>query len=153
MKWPLLLLAATLNLPGAGVLPDGVTNTQQSADRPLSPPEALKRITVPPGFNVELFAGEPDVLQPIAFDFDDRGRVWVVESFSYPEFKPENEDRVIILNDANGDGKFDERKVFLTKGHRLSGITLGFGGVWLCSPPTLTGGEGFRCLDTPFPMS
>jgi putative membrane-bound dehydrogenase-like protein len=92
---------------------------------------------VPPGFHVELFAGEPDVLQPIAFDFDDRGRVWVVESFSYPEFKPENEDRVIILSDANGDGKFDERKVFLTKGHRLSGITLGFGGVWLCSPPRI----------------
>ncbi len=137
MKWPLLILAATLNSSGAGVLPDGVTNTQQSVDRPLSPQEALKRITVPPGFHVELFAGEPDVLQPIAFDFDDRGRVWVVESFSYPEFKPENRDRVIILSDANGDGKFDERKVFLTNGHRLSGITLGFGGVWLCSPPRI----------------
>jgi len=137
MKWPLLLLVATLNSPGAGVLPEGVTNTQQSADRPLSPQEALKRITVPPGFQVELFAGEPDVLQPIAFDFDDRGRVWVVESFSYPEFKPENHDRVVILSDTNGDGKSDERKVFLTKGHRLSGITLGFGGVWLCSPPRI----------------
>ena len=137
MKWPLLLLVATLNSSGAGVLPDGVTNTQQSADRPLSPQEALKRITVPPGFHVELFAGEPDVLQPIAFDFDDRGRVWVVESFSYPEFKPENKDRVTILSDANGDGKFDERKMFLTNGHRLSGITLGFGGVWLCSPPRI----------------
>jgi len=137
MKWPLLLLAATLSSSAAGVLPDGVTNTQQSVDRPLSPQEALKRITVPTGFHVELFAGEPDVLQPIAFDFDDRGRVWVVESFSYPEFKPENQDRVVILSDANGDGRFDERKVFLTKGHRLSGITLGFGGVWLCSPPRI----------------
>src|SRR4026207_910744 len=102
MKWPLLLLAATLNLPGAGALPDGVTNTQQSADRPLSPQEALKKITVPPGFRVELFAGDPDVLQPIAFDFDDRGRLWVVESFSYPEFKPENQDRVAILSDDDG---------------------------------------------------
>src|SRR4030095_7213615 len=132
MKWPLLLLAATLNSSGAGVLPDGVTNTQQSADRPLSPQEALKRITGPAGFHCELFAGEPDVLQPIAFDFDDRGRAWVVESFSYPEFKPENQDRVTVLSDDNGDGKFDTRKVFLDKGHRLSGITLGFGGVWLC---------------------
>ena len=137
MKWPLLFLVATLNSSGDAVLPDGVTNTQQSVDRPLSPQEALKRITVPPGFHVELFAGEPDVLQPIAFDFDDRGRVWVVESFSYPEFKPENRDRVTILSDTNGDGKFDERKIFLTKGHRLSGITLGFGGVWLCSPPRI----------------
>jgi putative membrane-bound dehydrogenase-like protein len=137
MRWPLLLLVVTLSSSRAGVLPEGVTNTQQSADRPLSPQEALKRITVPSGFHVELFASEPDVLQPIAFDFDDRGRVWVAESFSYPEFKPENQDRVVILSDANGDGKFDERKVFLTKGHRFSGITLGFGGVWLCSPPRI----------------
>ena len=56
MKWPLLFLVATLNSHGADVLPDGVTNTQQSADQPLSPREALQRITVPPGFHVELFA-------------------------------------------------------------------------------------------------
>jgi len=130
-------------------LPDGVTNTQQSADHPLSPQEALRKITVPPGFRVELFAGEPDVLQPIAFDFDDRGRLWVVESFSYPEFKPENQDRVAILSDDNGDGKFDTRKVFLAKGHRLSGITLGFGGVWLCSPPRIIFVPDANADDTP----
>jgi putative membrane-bound dehydrogenase-like protein len=104
---------------------------------------------VPPGFRVELFAGEPDVLQPIAFDFDDRGRLWVVESFSYPEFKPENQDRVAILSDDNGDGKFDTRKVFLAKGHRLSGITLGFGGVWLCSPPRIIFIPDANADDTP----
>ena len=133
-------LAISLSCAGltqAAGLPEGVTNTQNTADKPLLPQEALKRITVPAGFRVDLFAGEPDVMQPIAFDFDDRGRIWVVESFSYPEFKNEDQDRVIILADENGDGKFDKRKVFLEKGHRLSGITLGFGGVWLCSPPNL----------------
>src|SRR5688572_28808512 len=83
----LVAVFATVAIVEGAALPEGVTNTQQSADRPLSPQEALKKITVPPGFRVELFAGEPDVLQPIAFDFDDRGRLWVVESFSYPEFK------------------------------------------------------------------
>ena len=118
-------------------LPEGVTNTQNVLDRPLPPREALKKITVPEGFKVTLFAAEPDVHQPVAFDFDDRGRIWVVENFSYPDFKTENKDRVLILADKNNDGQFDERKVFLDNGRRLSGITWGFGGVWLCSPPEL----------------
>jgi putative membrane-bound dehydrogenase-like protein len=130
-------LTCVATAAGAAPLPDGVMNTQQAGDRPLSPTEALERITVPPGFRVQLFAAEPDVLQPIAFDFDDRGRLWVVECFSYPDFKRENQDRVVILSDDDGDGKFDTRKVFLTNGHRLSGLTVGFGGVWLCSPPNL----------------
>jgi putative membrane-bound dehydrogenase-like protein len=92
---------------------------------------------VPAGFRVTLFAAEPDVLQPIAFDFDDRGRLWVVENFSCPDFKREDVDRVVILADKDGDGRFDERKVFLEGGHRLSGIAYGFGGVWLCSAPHL----------------
>lgn len=72
-------------------------------------------------------------MQPIAFDFDDRGRLWVVECFSYPDFKVENRDRILIFTDRDGDGRFDERKVFLNQGRRLSGLTLGFGGVWVTS--------------------
>jgi putative membrane-bound dehydrogenase-like protein len=121
----------------SGPLPEGVVNTQQGQDKPLSPTASLERMAVPAGFRVQLFAAEPDVLQPIAFDFDDRGRLWVVECFSYPDFKRENQDRVLIFSDEDGDGKFDQRKVFLANGHRLSGITTGFGGVWLCSPPQL----------------
>jgi putative membrane-bound dehydrogenase-like protein len=131
-----LLLLAPL-FAAALELPPGVANTQNPADHPLSPQEALKRITLPEGFRVTLFAAEPDVLQPIAFDFDDRGRVWVVENFSYPDFKNEDADRVVILADRDGDGQSDERKVFLAGGHRLSGIAWGFGGVWLCSAPNL----------------
>jgi len=118
-------------------LPEGVMNTQNPQDKPISPQEALGRMKLPDGFQATLFAGEPDVMQPIAFDFDDRGWLWVIENFSYPEFKVEDKDRVVIYTDKDGDGRFDERKVFLENGHRLSGIALGFGGVWVCSAPNL----------------
>lgn len=126
------------NINGAAPsLPPGVTNTQNPKDVPLSPTEALKRMTLPEGFKATLFAGEPNVMQPIAFDFDDRGRLWVVECFSYPDFKEQGRDRILIFTDKDGDGQFDERKVFLDNGHRLSGIALGFGGVWVTSAPNL----------------
>lgn len=118
-------------------LPPGVVNTQNPKDKPLLPEEAVRRITVPDGFSVSLFAGEPEVMQPIAFDFDDRGRLWVVECFSYPDWKNENRDRIIIFTDKDGDGRFDERKVFYDKGRRFSGITLGFGGAWVTSTPEM----------------
>ncbi len=118
-------------------LPEPVRDTQNPKDKPLSPQAALEKLTVPDGFRVTLFAGEPDLLQPIAFDFDDRGRLWVVECFSYPDFKVEDRDRITIFADHDGDGRFDERKVFYDRGRRLSGIALGFGGVWVCSVPEL----------------
>ncbi len=118
-------------------LPSGVKNTQKAGDAPLAPAEALKRMTLPEGFRATLFAGEPDVMQPIAFDFDDRGRLWVAECFSYPDFKVQNRDRILIFTDKDGDGRFDERKVFLENVHRLSGLTVGFGGVWITSAPHL----------------
>lgn len=118
-------------------LPAGVVNTQNPKDKPISPQLALEKITLPPGFKVTLFAGEPNVMQPITFDFDDRGRLWVVENFSYPDNKRQDSDRVVIFTDKDGDGQFDDRKVFWDKGHRLSGMALGHGGVWLCSVPNL----------------
>lgn len=118
-------------------LPSGVANTQNPKDKPLPPHEALKRFTLPEGFKATLFAGEPDVMQPIAFDFDDRGRLWVVECFSYPDFKNQGRDRILVFTDKDGDGRFDTRKVFLDNGHRLSGIAIGFGGVWVTSAPNL----------------
>ena len=118
-------------------LPPGVVNTQKPGDKPLSPTEALARMKLPEGFKATLFAAEPDAMQPIAFDFDDRGRLWVVECFSYPDFKVEDRDRILIFTDKDGDGHFDERKVFLDNGHHLSGIAIGFGGVWVTSAPNL----------------
>jgi putative membrane-bound dehydrogenase-like protein len=105
----------------------------------LSPEDAAKAMTVPEGFKVTLFAGEPDVVQPIAFAFDDRGRLWVAEAYSYPVRLPEEkaEDRILVFEDTDRDGKFDTRKVFAEKLNLVSGIELGFGGVYVGAAPYL----------------
>lgn len=118
-------------------LPEGISNDQDVADKTISPQEALKLIKVPEGFKVTLFAGEPDLSQPIAFTFDDRGRLWVVQNFSHPYFKKVGHDRVLIFEDTDGDGQFDTRKVFWDKGEYVTGLQVGHGGVWLCNSPRL----------------
>src|ERR1700722_12939939 len=121
------------------ILISAVTSLRAAADEPLPPKIAPGRMTLPEGFKATLFAGEPDVVQPIAFTFDDRGRLWVVECISYPKWSTgkQGPDRVVIFEDTDGDGRFDKRTVFYDKGANLSGIAVGFGGVWLCSTPNL----------------
>src|SRR3989440_11130607 len=100
-------------------------------DRPAPPSEAAARMALPPGFRATLFAGEPDLVQPIAFVFDDRGRLWVVENHSYPKWSTDGKgrDRVLIFEDTDGDGRFDQKTVVLENGVNLSGIEYGFGGI------------------------
>ena len=120
-------------------LPSTVVNTQNPNDISLSPQESLARITVPEGFHVTLFAGEPDLRRPIAFDFDDRGRIWVVENYSHPIWKEDGAtDRILILEDTDHDGQFDKRKVFWDKGRYLTGMAVGHGGVWIGNTPELS---------------
>lgn len=113
------------------------------ADEPRTGPapltEAAGRMTVAEGYRVTLVAGEPEVAQPIAFTIDPRGRLWVVESYSYPVWLggPRGRDRVLILEDEDGDGRADRRTVFHEGGTSYTGIALGFGGVWLCATPEL----------------
>jgi putative membrane-bound dehydrogenase-like protein len=110
------------------------------ADAPVPPKEAPLRMTLPAGFHASLFAGEPDVVQPIAFTFDDRGRLWVAECYSYPNWQQtpgEGKDRILIFEDTDGDGRFDVRKVFHSKIANISGLQYGFGGVWVCASPNL----------------
>ncbi len=109
----------------------------QDASRPLSPEEAARTMVVPEGFHVTAFAGEPDVQQPVGFCIDDRGRLWVAEAFNYPRFGTQPGDRIVILEDANGDGKFDKRTVFFDQLNYVTGIEVGFGGVWVMSPPKM----------------
>jgi putative membrane-bound dehydrogenase-like protein len=105
----------------------------------LTPQKAAEAMTVPDGFKVTLFAGEPDVRQPIAFCIDDRGRLWVAEAYCYPQRQPEGQgkDRILIFEDTDGDGKFDKRTVFMEGLNLVSGIELGFGGVWIGAAPYL----------------
>src|SRR4029079_14907556 len=82
-----------------------------SQDRPVPAAQAAGKMTLPAGFKATLFAGEPDVVQPIAFTFDDRGRLWVVECLSYPKWSLDGTgyDRVVMFEDTDGDGKHDTR--------------------------------------------
>src|ERR1043165_1090798 len=103
----------------------------------LSPEDAVKAMKVPEGFHAQLVAAEPDVVQPVAFDFDDRGRIWVAEFLSYPRWAPEGHDRIVLLEDTNGDGRVDKRTVVWDKANYVTGLTLGYGGIWVISPPNL----------------
>ena len=92
---------------------------------------------MPPGFSAQVVAAEPDVVQPVAYTIDDRGRLWVVENTNYPTCPGTAKDKVLIFEDADGDGKFEKRSVFFDKATFTTGIAVGFGGVWLGSPPEL----------------
>ncbi len=105
----------------------------------LTGEKAAEAMSVPPGFHAMLAAGEPQLHQPIAFAYDARGRIWVAEAYTYPRRAPEGEgkDRIVILEDTNGDGKLDSRKVFIERLNLVSGLEVGFGGVWVGAAPYL----------------
>ncbi|MEQ9409420.1 MAG: c-type cytochrome [Fuerstiella sp.] len=136
----LILLLTLTSAVGADDFPAPV-NTQAAGEHPPSPTEMLSLFELPPGFNVTLFAGEPDVQQPIAFDFDDRGRIWVAENYTYSargKIDAELRDRIIILHDRDGDGQHDERTIFWDRGRMLTSLTWGFGGLWILNDGTLS---------------
>lgn len=111
------------------------------ADGPLPPKTAAASIKLPEGFTATLFAGEPDVVQPMSITFDDRGRMWVVECRSYPKWLPdgtkEGKDRILILEDTDGDGQFDQKKIFIDNAVNFSSVEYGFGGVFVVAIPNL----------------
>jgi putative membrane-bound dehydrogenase-like protein len=97
----------------------------------------IAQMYVPPGFSVDVIAAEPRLHQPIAFTFDERGRLWVVEGHSYPQKRPPGEglDRILIFADEDGDGSFESRKVFIEGLNLVSGLEVGYGGVWVGAAP------------------
>jgi putative membrane-bound dehydrogenase-like protein len=103
----------------------------------LTAEQAVKEMTLPDGFSATVFAAEPDITQPIAMCMDARGRLWVVEAHSYPKRQPEGQgkDRIIIFEDTDGDGKHDKRTVFMEGLNLVSGIEVGFGGVFVGAAP------------------
>jgi putative membrane-bound dehydrogenase-like protein len=131
---------ARLRLPTAALCvalgPACVARGADGAD-PRTADQTVASFVLPEGFKATVFAAEPDVMQPIGFCFDDRGRVWVAECFSYPNWKPEGNDRILVLEDTDGDGKHDRRTVFFDKLNYVTGIEVGFGGVWVASAPNL----------------
>jgi putative membrane-bound dehydrogenase-like protein len=126
--------AAAAKEPSAEMLtPDSVKNAG------LTPQQAVAEMTLPAGFKAQLVAGEPDVVQPVALAIDDRGRLWVAEALTYPQKAPQGkgQDKILIFEDTKGDGHFDKRTVFIEGLNLVSGLEVGFGGVWVGQAPQL----------------
>jgi putative heme-binding domain-containing protein len=114
----------------------------------LTPAEAIKRMKVPDGFTVELVASEPDIVNPVAMTFDERGRIWITESLEYPrQSAGKGRDRIKVLESTKGDGRYDKITVFAEGLNIPSGIAVGHGGVWVANSPDIlflkdTDGDG-----------
>jgi len=108
----------------------------------LTPTEALNTMVVEDGFEVKLVASEPLLNSPVALNFDNRGRVWVVEMEGYmPDSDGDGEEipngKIVILEDKNNDGIMDERKVFLDSLVLPRALCLIEDGILVAEPPYL----------------
>lgn len=107
----------------------------------LTPEEAVKNMTMKPGFQTNVWASEPMMTQPMAFCWDDRGRLWIAENKDYESrgdgFSNAGNSRILILEDTNHDGRADTKKVFLEGIAFPAAIAVGFDGIFLGAPPNL----------------
>jgi putative membrane-bound dehydrogenase-like protein len=102
---------------------------------PYSPADALKTFTLESGFRIESYASEPDIRSPVAMEFDENGRVYVVEAPGYPLKLDARAGRVILLEDTNGDGRPDRRSVFADKLAMPTGVMAWKKGVLITDAP------------------
>ena len=107
----------------------------------LSPERAAEEMTTLEGFSVNAWAGEPMLTQPMAFTWDDRGRLWVAENRDYESrqtgFSASGDSRILILEDTDRDGTADKKSVFLEGVPFPAAIAVGFDGLFLGAPPHL----------------
>ncbi len=109
----------------------------------LSPDESVKAMKVADGFDVSLFASEaqfPELAKPVQLSFDNKGRLWVACMPTYPQWKPGDarpNDKILILEDTDGDGKADKCKVFYDKLHCPVGFEFWNGGILVTSQPRM----------------
>ena len=145
----------TFTPAGEGI--DGAGNAQTP-----SPEESLRHFTVAEGLKMEVVASEPVIRQPLNLHFDERGRLWVVQYIQYPfpaglkvvkydkylravfdkvPQPPPNHvrgaDKVTILEDKDGDGRFESHKDFVTGLNIATSVAVGRGGVFVLNPPYL----------------
>ena len=115
----------------------------RGANNWLPASEEQKAFKVDPRFEVNLFAGEeefPEIANPIQVRWDTRGRLWVCTSQAYPHIYPgfEPHDRLVILEDTDGDGKADTSKIFADDLHVPLSFEFGDGGAYVSEQPNLT---------------
>src|SRR5690606_15544276 len=106
---------------------------------PLTPEESQTLIQVPAGSRLELFSTEPDIKKPIAMDLDEKGRLWIIETVDYPNTvrndKGEGDDRILILEDTDGDGKADKITEFAAGLNIPTGFVFSNGGIIVSQAP------------------
>jgi glucose/arabinose dehydrogenase len=108
----------------------------------LDPEKAIDRMKLTPGLRVNLFASEreyPDLAKPVQMTWDTRGRLWVAVWPSYPHWKPKDEmnDKLLVLEDTDGDGKADKCTVFADHLHCPTGFEFYKGGVLVAQAPDI----------------
>lgn len=140
-RWILAALLGTCATRAAETAPLKPFNTEPATNGPMPAAEVVARTTLPPGFQMTVFAAEPDVQQPIAMATDPRGRLWVAENYTYSEravgYHAGLRDRIVVFEDADNDGRFDHRTVFWDGAERLTSVEVGLGGVWALALPNL----------------
>lgn len=106
---------------------------------PLSPEESQKLMQVPVGYDIELFASEPDIINPVDMAWDEKGRLWVIETIDYPNTVREEQgvgdDKIKILEDTDGDGRADKTTVFADDLNIPTGLVFVNGGVVVSQAP------------------
>src|SRR5436305_4911101 len=128
-SWPLLFLCGCL-----------FNYLVRATDGPLTPEESLRYLKTEPGLKVELVAAEPMVVDPVAVAWDEKGRMFVVEDRGYPTGPGKGKPplgQVILLEDTDGDGKYDKRTVFADGLTFPNGVMCWNGGVYVTCAPYL----------------
>ncbi|MBK8504905.1 MAG: ThuA domain-containing protein [Saprospiraceae bacterium] len=114
-------------------------NPPPKLQAPLDPVSSQKRIQVPPGFSLQLFAAEPDILKPISAAWDHKGRLWLLETEDYPNeiniADGEGHDRIKIIEDTDGDGKADKFTIFADHLSVPTSLVFANGGVIVSQAP------------------
>ena len=135
---------AAFEIPDVSIYNEQISNFTKRYEVPriqeaLSPEESQKLIQTPADFELQLFASEPDIINPIAMAWDERGRLWVVESVDYPNTFRETDgqanDRIKICEDTNGDGKADKFTVFADGLNIPTSIVFANGGIVVSMAP------------------
>jgi putative membrane-bound dehydrogenase-like protein len=117
-----------------GTIGEPIRKMQQ----PLSPEESQKHYSTPVGFEMQLFAAEPEIGKPLCMNWDERGRLWLAETVDYPnELQPEGSgrDRLRICEDTDGDGRADKFTVFAEGLSIPTSLTFAHGGVVIHQAP------------------
>jgi len=141
MLWGMI---AWLTVTWCGTAGLSQTRPHVVPEGPLSPEEQLAKFHVPPGFEIELVASEPEIHSPLSINFDNRGRLWVTDTIEYPTPpKGPGRDALKVFEDGDGDGRYDTMTTLVDRLSMPTGAEPIPGGALVFSVPSI-----FGCYDT-----